>query len=94
MKNNYNLKRKGKVIPMSEVKPGMVFYIRNWEQTKRLNNWLVWCGSQYNVCTQCANSLASIGTLGSSGHDHWKGNNNKVEVVINFHPRAVLPSND
>lgn len=94
MKNSCNLKRKGKVILMSEVKPGMVFYILNWEGTKRVNKWLFWCDSQHGICTQCGSGLGGIGAVGSSGHDHWKDHSNMVEVVISFYHRAVLPSNN
>ena len=50
MKRNYNGVNKGKVIPLTEVKPGMVFRIVS-DRFPPVISWLFWCNGDGVFCT-------------------------------------------
>lgn len=50
MKRNYNSINKGKVIPLTEVKPGMVFRIVS-DRSQPVVGWLFWCNADGVLCT-------------------------------------------
>lgn len=88
MKRNYNGVSKGKVIPLTEVKPGMVFRIVS-EELSVVVDWLFWCNGTGVFCTNCART-AQIPKQGWAGHDHWKELvYNRAMIVNSFDKRAL-----
>lgn len=88
MKRNYNGVNKGKVIPLTEVKPGMVFRIVS-DKMHPVVFWLFWCNGDGVFCTDCERT-PQVPKHGWSGHDHWKeGTHNKALVINSFDKRAI-----
>lgn len=89
MKRNYNSINKGKVIPLTEVKPGMVFRIVS-DKLHPVVLWLFWCNGDGVFCTDCKR-VAQTPKQGCSGHDHWKDLAvwNKAVVINGFDKRAI-----
>ncbi len=89
MKRNYNGVSKGKVIPLTEVKPGMVFRIVS-DRAQPVVGWLFWCNSEGVFCTACRRT-DQVPAHGCDGHDHWLGTAgwNKALVINGFDKRAI-----
>ena len=88
MKRNYNGVNKGKVIPLTEVKPGMVFRIVS-NKLHPVVPWLFWCNGDGGFGTECERTK-QVPKPSWSGHDHWKaGTHNKAMVINSFDKRAI-----
>ena len=89
MKRNYNGVSKGKVIPLTEVKPGMVLRIVS-DKLHPVVMWLFWCNGIGVFCTD-AYRAPQAPKQGCSGHDHWKDTAgwNKALVINSFDKRAI-----
>ena len=89
MKRNYNGVSKGKVIPLTEVKPGMVFRIVS-DRSQPVGAWLFWCNSEGVFCTDCRRTN-QVPAHGWGGHDHWleTAGWNKALVINGFDKRAI-----
>jgi hypothetical protein len=88
MKRNYNGVSKGKAIPLTEVKPGMVFRIVS-DKLHPVVLWLFWCNGDGSYSTDCGYTK-QVPKPGWSGHDHWKdGAHNKAMVINSFDKRAI-----
>ena len=89
MKRNYNGVSKGKVIPLTEVKPGMVFRIVS-DKFRHVEEWLFWCNADGVFCT-CANDVQQVPVPRYDGHDHWLDTLgwNKALVINSFDRRAI-----
>ena len=89
MKRNYNGVSKGKVIPLTEVKPGMVFRIVRKGTGDIISGWLFWVDGTGSICCACENGQAP--NDGHDGHDHWLGGSgHRQALVINsFDKRAI-----
>ena len=88
MKRNYNGVNKGKVVPLTEVKPGMVFRIVS-KEVSVVVDWLFWCNGAGVFCT-AGGRTSQIPKQGYDGHDHWKELvYNRAMIVNSFDKRAV-----
>lgn len=89
MKRNYNGVSKGKVIPLTEVKPGMVFRIVS-DRSQPVVGWLFWCNADGVFCTD-TDDMPQVPTHGCDGHDHWRDTAgwNKALVINSFDKRAI-----
>lgn len=89
MKRNYNGVSKGKVIPLTEVKPGMVFRIVSY-RSQPVVAWLFWCNSDGVFCTDMY-GVPQVPVHGRAGHDHWLDSArwNKALVINSFDKRAI-----
>ena len=88
MKRNYNGVIKGKVIPLTEVKPGMVFRIAL--NDRAVNSFIFWCTNLGRIRTDCGRRI-SAGGLHGPDHNHWfEGASGRQAIIIrDFDPRAV-----
>ena len=90
MKRNYNGVSKGKVIPLTEVKPGMVFRIAR--NGRAVNSFIFWCTNLGHIRTDCNSRISAVGTPGSD-HNHWFAgayvNGRQAIVIRDFDPQAV-----
>ena len=88
MKRNYNGVSKGKVIPLTEVKPGMVFRIAL--NGHAVNSFIFWCTNPRRIRTECSLRISDVGLPGPD-HNHWfKGASWwQAIIVCDFDPRAV-----
>ena len=88
MKRNYNGGSKGKVIPLTEVKPGMVFRIAR--NGCAVNSLILWCTNPGRIRTDCSLRISDVGLPGPD-HNHWfKDASWRQAIVIrDFDPRAV-----
>ena len=89
MKRNYNGVSTGKVIPLTEVKPGMVFRIVHKGTGNLISGWLFWVDGTGSLCCACEDGQAP--NDGHDGHDHWlDGSGHRQALVINsFDKRAI-----
>jgi hypothetical protein len=89
MKRNYNGVNKGKVIPLTEVKPGMVFRIVS-DKLLPVVGWLFWCDGDGVFCTD-TDATSQVPVPGCAGHDHWLGTAswNNALVVNSLDKRAI-----
>lgn len=89
MKRNYNGVSTGKVIPLTEVKPGMVFRIVS-DKLRPVVPWLFWCSGEGVFCTATDNT-PQVPAQGFDGHDHWlcTASRNNALVVNSFDRRAI-----
>ena len=87
MKRNYNGVIKGKVIPLTEVKPGMVFYIvRNG---RAVGSFIFWCTNLGRIRTDCSPRISDVGLPGPD-HNHWFCDSGRQAIIVRgFDPRAV-----
>lgn len=88
MRRNYNGVSKGKVIPLTEVKPGMVFLIaRNGHAVCRF---IFWCTNPGRIRTDCGPRISDVGLPGPD-HNHWFDDDSERQAIIvrGFDPRAV-----
>ena len=90
MKRNYNGVSKGKVIPLTEVKPGMVFRIVSDRSQQAVVAWLFWCNADGVFCTD-TQDMSQVPAHGRDGHDHWLDTAgwNKALVINSFDKRAI-----
>ena len=88
MKRNYNGVSKGKVIPLTEVKPGMVFRIAR--NGRAVNSFIFWCTNLGRIRTDCNSRVSAVGLHGP-GHNHWFDNDGVRQAIVirDFDPRAV-----
>ena len=88
MKRNYNGVSTGKVIPLTEVKPGMVFRIAR--NGRAVNSFIFWCTNLGRIRTDCSLRISAVGLPGSD-HNHWfKDTVGRQAIVIrDFEHRAV-----
>ena len=89
MRRNYNGVSKGKVIPLTEVKPGMVFRIVSG-RLQPVVGWLFWCNADGVFCTNTG-KMPQVPVHGCDGHDHWlyTARWNKALVINSFDKRAI-----
>ena len=89
MKRNYNGVSTGKVIPLTEVKPGMVFRIVS-DRLQPVVGWLFWCNADGVFCTD-TDGVTQVPAPGRDGHDHWldTADCNKALVINSFDKRAI-----
>ena len=88
MKRNYNSISKGKVIPLTEVKPGMVFRIAR--NGRAVNSFIFWCANLGCIRTDCGFRIYDVGLPGPD-HNHWFDDASERQAIIvrGFDPRAV-----
>ena len=88
MKRNYNGVSKGKVIPLTEVKPGMVFRIALYGHA--VNSFIFWCTNPGRIRTDCGRRISAVGLPGPD-HNHWFKTVSVWQAIIirDFDPRAV-----
>lgn len=88
MKRNYNSISKGKVIPLTEVKPGMVFRIAL--NGRAVNSFIFWCTNPGRIRTDCSLRISDVGLPGPD-HNHWFNGTTwwQAIIVCDFDPRAV-----
>lgn len=87
MKRNYNSINKGKVIPLTEVKPGMVFRIAR--NGRAVTSFIFWCTNLGRIRTDCSSRISAVGLHGSD-HSHWFDDGGRQAIVIrDFDPKAV-----
>lgn len=89
MKRNYNGVNKGKVIPLTEVKPGMVFRIVDKDTGNLIIGWLFWFDGTGSI--RCACNCGGHPDVGHSGHNHWfNACKHRQALVLNsFDKRAI-----
>lgn len=89
MKRNYNGVSKGKVIPLAEVKPGMVFRVVS-DRSQPAVAWLFWCNADGVFCTD-TDGVPQVPVHGCDGHDHWHDTAHwyKALVINSFDKRAI-----
>ena len=89
MKRNYKGVNKGKVIPLTEVKPGMVFRIVS-DRSQPVVGWLFWCNADGGFCTD-TQDMSQVPAHGRAGHDHWLDTAGlyKALVINSFDKRAI-----
>ena len=89
MKRNYNGVSTGKVIPLTEVKPGMVFRIVS-DRSQPVVGWLFWCNADGVFCTD-TDDVTQVPAPGRDGHDHWldTAGRSKALVINSFDKRAI-----
>ncbi len=92
MKRNYNGVNTGRVIPLTEVKPGMVFRIVQARPQLDVGwlDWLFWCNADGVFCT-ITDGGTQVPVPGRDGHDHWLDTAgwNKALVINSFDKRAI-----
>ena len=88
MKRNYNSISKGKVIPLTEVKPGMVFRIAR--DGCAVTRFIFWCTNLGRIRTDCNTRISAVGLHGPD-HNHWfEGDSGRQAIIVRgFDPRAV-----
>lgn len=88
MKRNYNSISKGKVIPLTEVKPGMVFRIAR--NGRAVNSFIFWCTNLGRIRTDCNSRISVVGLHGPA-HNHWLDDSSGRQAIIvrGFDPKAV-----
>ena len=88
MKRNYNGVSKGKVIPLTEVKPGMVFRIAR--NGRAVNSFIFWCTNLGRIRTDCSSQISTVGLRGPD-LNHWFDDASGLQAIVirDFDPRAV-----
>lgn len=88
MKRNYNSISKSKVIPLTEVKPGMVFRIAR--NGRAVNSFIFWCTNLGRIRTDCSLRISAVGLPGPD-HNHWFDDDGGRQAIVirDFDPRAV-----
>ena len=89
MKRNYNGVSKGKVIPLTEVKPGMVF--RMARNGRAVHSFIFWCTNLGRIRTDCSSRISAVGLHGPD-HNHWLDDDDggrQAIVIRDFDPKAV-----
>ena len=88
MKRNYNGVSKGKVIPLTEVKPGMVFRIAR--NGRAVNSFIFWCTNLGRIRTDCNSRVSAVGLHGPD-HSHWFDDDGGRQAIVirDFDPKAV-----
>lgn len=88
MKRNYNGANKGKSIPLTEVKPGMVFRIAR--NGRAIASHIFWCTNLGRIRTDCSPRISAVGLPGPY-HNHWfdDASGRQAIIVRGFDPRAV-----
>ena len=86
MKRNYTGVSKGEVIPLTEVKSGMVFRIVS-DRSQPVVGWLFWCNADGVFCTD----MHGVPQVPAHGRDHWldTADWNKALVINGFDKRAI-----
>lgn len=88
MKRNYKSVNKGKVIPLTEVKPGMVF--RMARDGRAVSSFIFWCTNPGRIRTDCNTRISAVGSHGPD-HNHWfmYASGRQAIIIRDFDPRAV-----